>query len=381
MSSATGKRFEAAPHVIEVGAMLAPIPGDRRAGANLKNEGLHDEIKKARHADDAFGRGVWERETKVAEWEKAAGLASDALALRTKDLMVCAWMAEALVKLHGFAGLRDSLLVVRGIHEQFWDDLYPVADEGDFEARANAVALLDKLTAAAVREVPVTEAPGLSYLGWQESNRFNVGPEVDPEQAEERRRRAEKEGKVTSEDWQKAKQATPRDFYETAHATLGECWENVRALDATLDKFYEGKAPSLAGLKQSLEAVGELVERTLKEKRILEPDQPGENGTGAAAEPDRQATPGAETPGAAPNGAAAPARAQGPIQTRREAVGQLAEVAAFFRRTEPHSPVALLVERAIKWCDMPLEAWLESVIKEESVLKSLRETLGMDGKE
>jgi type VI secretion system protein ImpA len=35
------------------------------------------------------------------------------------------------------------------------------------------------------------------------------------------------------------------------------------------------------------------------------------------------------------------------------------------------------VERAVRWGSMPLEAWLEDVIKEVGVLDNLRETLGL----
>ena len=67
----------------------------------------------------------------------------------------------------------------------------------------------------------------------------------------------------------------------------------------------------------------------------------------------------------------------GPIKTRQEGFRRLVEVSEYFRRTEPHSPVSYLVERAVKWGRMPLEAWLEDVIKEVGVLDNLRETLGL----
>ena len=49
----------------------------------------------------------------------------------------------------------------------------------------------------------------------------------------------------------------------------------------------------------------------------------------------------------------------------------------FFRRTEPHSPVSYLVQRAVQWGHMPLENWLRDVIKDEAVLANLRDTLGL----
>jgi type VI secretion system protein ImpA len=65
----------------------------------------------------------------------------------------------------------------------------------------------------------------------------------------------------------------------------------------------------------------------------------------------------------------------GPIQSRSEAVNQLREIARFFRDTEPHSPVALLADRAARWAEMPLEQWLSTVIKDDATLGQLRELL------
>jgi type VI secretion system protein ImpA len=66
----------------------------------------------------------------------------------------------------------------------------------------------------------------------------------------------------------------------------------------------------------------------------------------------------------------------GAVRSRQDALKRLSEVAEFFRQTEPHSPVAYLVQRAVKWGNMPLDNWLQEVIKDETVLGQLRETLG-----
>ena len=62
---------------------------------------------------------------------------------------------------------------------------------------------------------------------------------------------------------------------------------------------------------------------------------------------------------------------------RLDALRRLAAVAQFFRRTEPHSPVAYLVQRATRWGEMPLEEWLNEVIKSKDALGAVRETLGL----
>jgi len=68
----------------------------------------------------------------------------------------------------------------------------------------------------------------------------------------------------------------------------------------------------------------------------------------------------------------------GAIQGRADALKRLGQLADYFRKAEPHSPISYLVNRAIKWGNMPLETWLQDVIKDESVLSELRQTLGFN---
>jgi type VI secretion system protein ImpA len=67
----------------------------------------------------------------------------------------------------------------------------------------------------------------------------------------------------------------------------------------------------------------------------------------------------------------------GPPQSRTQALAQLREVAAFFRRTEPHSPVAYLAEKAAHWGEQPLHVWLRSVVKDEASFAHIEEILGV----
>ncbi len=62
---------------------------------------------------------------------------------------------------------------------------------------------------------------------------------------------------------------------------------------------------------------------------------------------------------------------------RADALRRLQAIAAFFHRTEPHSPVAYLAQRAARWGEMPLEQWLNDVISDKTVLAQVRETLGL----
>jgi type VI secretion system protein ImpA len=355
--------------VTELESLLSAIPGESAAGESLKYSGLYDEIREARRADENLEQGEWKRDQKVADWPKVLTLSTDALATRTKDLQVAAWLGEALVKLRGFAGLRDSLQLTRGLLERYWDTLYPEIEDGDLEARANCISWFDRTVAGSVKEVPVTKSPGgdnYSYAEWDQSRKFDIPESVQGleyeqlEKVNQLKQHAAEEGKITSEQWRAAKNGSRRAFYEELNTMLAECWHEYQLLDQVVDGKFGRQTPGLGQLKKSLDDIRSLVEKLVKEKRVLEPDPvSNEEGGGSGSE------------------AAGDAAATGPVRTRHEALRRLAEVAEYYRHAEPHSPVSYLVQRAIKWGQMPLESWLEDVIKNDGVLQELRETLGI----
>lgn len=63
-------------------------------------------------------------------------------------------------------------------------------------------------------------------------------------------------------------------------------------------------------------------------------------------------------------------------RSREHALAQLRLVAEFFRRTEPHSPVAYLAEKAAGWGELPLHEWLRAVVKDPAQIAQLDELLG-----
>ena len=133
------------------------------------------------------------------------------------------------------------------------------------------------------------------------------------------------------------------------------------------EKYDRNQVPSLLNLKKSLDDIELLIKKLLEEKRAEEPDESDEAEATEIVNEDGTVTVVA--------GAAVPA---GAIQNRRDALKRLDEIAEFFRKTEPHSPVAYLVQRAVKWGHMPLENWLQDVIKDETILYQLRQTLGFN---
>lgn len=73
-----------------------------------------------------------------------------------------------------------------------------------------------------------------------------------------------------------------------------------------------------------------------------------------------------------------PQAPSGPLLSRDQAIRQLQEIAAFFRRSEPHSPVAYLADKAVRWGNMPLHEWLRTVVRDDAALSRVEELLGVE---
>lgn len=362
------------PPVIDLDALLAPISEENPGGDSLRYSGIYDEISEARRADIDVAQGEWQTELKTADYRKVVDVAVNALTTLSKDLQIAAWLSEALIKMHGFAGLRDSLKLMTGLHENFWDGAFPVVEDNDQEGRANAVSWLESNAAQSVRDVAITAGAGLSFNDWQDAKRFEMPANFDSldDAAKERwndlRAQAERENRTTGDKWKAAVAGTRRAFCEQMQFTFDEAREAIEGLNSVIEAKYErNQMPGLSGLKKSLDEVGGQIKKILEKKRLEEPDpvDAEESNGGWSDEED--------------SGSGSTGIGSGPIKGRPEALRRLEEVAAFFQKTEPHSPVSYLVQRAVKWGNMPLESWLQEVIKDDNVLGQLRETLGLGG--
>jgi type VI secretion system protein ImpA len=359
------------PPVVDFDLIFQPIPGENPSGQELRYSGLYDEIREARRADENLSQGEWQTELKVADFPKVLNLAIDALTAKSKDLQVAAWLSEGLVKVHGFAGLRDGLKVLTGLQEKFWDTLYPLIDEGDMESRANAISWVDTQVGFVLKSAPFTGVAGYSFLDWEDSKLFDI-PEAldslsgpDQERLSKLKQQAERERRVTADLWRKEIAQTRRASVESINLTIEECFQALGDLNRVIEEKYDrNQAPGLTGFRKSLDEVHTQVKQLLAIKRQEEPDPL----------PEEAGKEGAEAGAAGGKGSST-----GAIQSRRDALRRLNEIAEFFKRSEPHSPVSYLVQRAVKWGEMPLETWLQEVIKDQSVLFQLKETLGVTG--
>jgi type VI secretion system protein ImpA len=280
--------------MFNVAQLLQPVSAEQRCGDDLSFSSEVDQIAQARQYDDpTLDQGEWETVLKEADWPFVASRCADMIASRSKDLRLAAWLAEALTKSHGLRGLGDGYAVLAGLCEQYWADLYPLADDGDYDQRIGNLFWLLARTPVLVQEC-AAQSPALADAEY--------------------------------------------------------CYAMLAALERVVDTQLGADGP---GFSTAREAVQTVVQNLAPYGSSVILSDAGEHVAGSAA----------SVPGAA-------------LQTRAQALQQLRLVADFFRRSEPHSPVAYLVERAANWGEMPLHVWLRAVIKDPATVAGLDELLG-----
>src|ERR1019366_9416468 len=144
---------------IDIEALLQPISDSHPCGADLRNHPIFIQIREARRQEENLAQGVWKRDVKEADYPLALKLCNEALAKRGKDLQVAAWMTEALLRLEGFAGLRQGLELIHRLVDTYWESVYPqIEEDGDLEMRATALRWAGSQLDSGIRSVALTKS-------------------------------------------------------------------------------------------------------------------------------------------------------------------------------------------------------------------------------
>lgn len=366
---------------IDIENLVAPIPGDSPAGVDLREDDSHDSIyrelknarKRARDAERQLlapdpdpSRQPPDPKT---EWNFISSNAPKVLLERSKDLEVTAWFIEALVRQHGFPGLRDGLRLARSLVEQYWDNMFPVRDEEDgMLFRVAGIRGLDGgetdgTLILPVRRLALTaafgEQPPLSLADYVQAQ--SLEQVQDPDQ---RAKRIDN-GAITLDQFEKSITATDESQLANILDDIDEALEEVILLDQMLEERCdvasdgERTAPPFANIRGVLQECRSTIKMFY---HPVEADAVAEEGEGF----NGQAS-------TSPGAVAAPSQGM----TRDEAFSLLLKVADFFKRTEPHSPLSYSLQQVVRWGRMPLPELLTELIRDDSERERLFTRVGL----
>jgi type VI secretion system ImpA family protein len=345
--------------------LLAPIPGGSPAGPNLRtvagDTSLAEIAEFRRQEDAAFdpnGRG------KDSDWAGVSRTCQRVLAEKSKDLQVAAHLVEALCRTQGYPGAVEGMRLVRELLERYWNEIHPGVEDGEVihALRSRWVSWLGSSNdfLSAVRSIPVTSGPGVPARSWRD---YENSQRVDTASLQQDKKPYEEmiaNGLITGADWKAAVASTPLDRLRAVVESIKAMEQEALGLSKFCSEKFPEDAPNLVDLTNLLGECGSYLQTRLGS---------------AEPEPEPAATPSAK--GAAPAPGAAAQRG-GPITSRDEAFRRLREAADYLRRTEPHSPVPYLVDRAVGWGDKPFRDVLKDVLRDEKAFKGILETLGMN---
>jgi len=351
---------------MDIEGLLRPLAGASACGEDLMFSPVFDEIQEARRFDDpSLSQGEWVTDFKEADWAGVVRRCSELLATRSKDLRLAAWLTEALARTRGVAGLGDGYRFVAALCAAHWPDLHPRSEDGDQEARIGTLDWLLSQSHRLIRELPLTDSPKgrFSFDDLEAARNLAQAVERNPQEGETRLRGA----RVTLAQIEAAREDTPHTFFTENLAAARTAQMSLAQLQGVVDGHVGAQGPAFGAARGALESLVETLGRF----------------AGRSCEADAQALRVARSEPAAGGESDRPAPGiaerdqESPIRGRAQALAQLRQVAAYFRRTEPHSPVAYLAEKAAHWGEMPLHQWLRAVLRDDGALGHVEELLGI----
>ena len=313
---------------------LAPISEEKPCGESLRYEGTYDAVEQLRRQDNPnLPQGVWQTELKRADWPAVEAICSLALAKRSKDLQLAAWLLQAWIHLYGFGGAARGLVLMNALCERFWDGMFPAIENGDLEFRLAPIRWVNEKLPIDLKLVPITnptsdDVRAYRWTDWEPLLRAAANSQ-DPT------------GQNSVAGFQQSLQVTPREWLVATDRDVHEALSAGAAFDRLIDEKAGKLSPGTLQVRDVLQEIASLLDDVLSHSHtttMVPIVQHGEDSQGELEEQEAALTIASEE--------AVPSIA---IRSRAEAYRVLQAAADFLQRTEPHSPTPYLVRRAVAW--------------------------------
>jgi type VI secretion system protein ImpA len=349
--------------VIDLAVLLAPIEGDYPAGPDPREDfspnslyfRLRDARSEARAAERQLDAAEPGEGPAPPQWGPVSRLALTLLQTGAKDLEAASWLTEALLRTDGLDGLAAGFQLMAGLVETYWDELHPLPDDEGMARRLATVAGLNGEGAEGTLIQPLRKTPmfaladGSMLALWQYQQSAEVATIGDAARREQRLSAGVIEFD-TVENAARANIPVLSRVRQSARACLG-AWQT---LEGALDRYAE--APPMGRVRDLLEEIVSVADRYLGSE-VCE------------SEIETDETTAAEQPPVVARG--------GRIATREEALRLLDEAADFFRRTEPHSPLAYTLREAVRRGRLTWPELLEEIVPDVDSRAAILSSLGI----
>lgn len=340
----------------EFTSLLMPISPENPVGDDMEYDPLFDTIRQARESDpDDLPDDAWTiSEPRKADWRKVNTLSEKALTAQSKDLQLASWYVESHCHLTGLAGLQVGVEFLSEFLTRYWFQCWPALEEG-MSLRRSKLLRLDRDISQHLYSLPLLQRqPSTTLSHWRQVLAFEHAQHAHPNA-----RDADDTFSMAHFDKQAA-QFSSIEISQQAERVeqLLNALDQLESRYISLSQDNEGEpfTQTRQMLLETIDFLQRLSQRTIPQAddRLLLPEM--------ADVP----TEAAETPSP---------RSNAPVMSRELAISQMLSLAAWFRQSEPSSPVPFLLERAARWADMTLEDWLNEMITDSGSIRDIHHVL------
>lgn len=318
--------------VIDVEKLLAPVSADAPSGENLEYDSAFTAMEQAAHGQPERVMGDQKIDAVPPDWRTVKKQAVEVLG-RSKDLRAAVYLTRALLHTDGFSGLRDGLELTAKLTAQFWSSVHPQLDPDDqldptmrvniLGSLADREALLDALSRAPLVSSRALGSFGMYHLQVASGELPPPAPPAEP---------------PTSAMIDAAFLDGDLAQIEETRAALSAAGNHVKELESVLTASVGGShAISFESLSRAVAAAEKVVVERLARRGV---------GVGAGSAVDGAGGVVAAGGAVAGAGGAPVQRVAGEITGREDVIRLLDQICGYFERSEPSSPVPILLRRA-----------------------------------
>lgn len=335
--------------------ILQPISGEKVTGEDIRNNEnidspyykLRDMRSQARNKERQYMQDGNRQVLAISDWKNIKTNCLEILTSTSKDVEVLAWLIEACVRIDGFNGLTQSFNLARTLLEHFWDDIYPSPDEDGLSTRVISFSGLNGYDTPGTLILPINciqllcneeEEPIALWHIQQANNLANISDE------KERTDQLAAGAMLPDMVKQQASNLT-QDYFLTLTKDIEESMLAVEQLYNFIkiklgnNVGADNNCPQSNFIRESLKKCQEIISGFIHSKTAE--DSVNTNNTVAVSNKK--------------------------TNSREEVFEQLAQAANYFRKHEPLSPVAYLLEKTIYWGNLTLPELTKEIMTDDKL--------------
>ncbi|MBU2870483.1 type VI secretion system protein TssA [Colwellia sp. E2M01] len=339
--------------------LIQPINADIETGTNPRDDvsptSIYYLLKDIRNTSRAKERKALVNDENLlsiaTDWRPILEQVPEILKNQCKDLEFVAWLVEALCRIHGFKGLTLGFTLAAELIERYWDNLYPTPDLDDLSERLAPLIGLNGIESEGsliqpIKAILITEGQSEGpFSTWQ----YEQALDVDRLDNDKQIKKFES-GAVSLEEVEIAIKETPDSFFIQLNKDIDDSILAFNRLSEVMDVAMGGDPQPTSYISAAIQAcsicVKQLAENVLKKSAEEEYVEEAED-------TDNEMEKSESNLGINQQ-----------INSREKAIQNLDVIAAYFRKTEPHSPMSYAIEQVIRWSELSLPELLQELIQD-----------------